>query len=186
MVLITITEVIYLLITTLVIGYIFSGFTTKFRGIDYFKKFNLSDFKLSILVAAPGIILHELSHKFVAMFFGLTAQFQIFTFGLILGTILKFFNSPLIILAPGYVGIAGNTTELAMTSIAFAGPLINLILWISAHYILKYKNLRRKQAIFFLLTKEVNKWLFIFNMLPIPPLDGSKVWFGLYHLIFSI
>src|SRR3989344_5357070 len=170
MVLITITEVIYLLITTLVIGYIFSGFTTKFRGIDYFRKFNLSDFKLSILVAAPGIILHELSHKFVAMFFGLTAQFQIFTFGLILGTILKFFNSPLIILAPGYVGIGGNTTELTMTLIAFAGPLINLILWISAHYVL---------------TKEVNKWLFIFNMLPIPPLDGSKVWFGLYHLIFS-
>jgi len=68
--------------------------------------------------------------------------------------------------------------------IAFAGPLINLILWISAHYVLKYKNLGRKQAIFFLLTKEVNKWLFIFNMLPIPPLDGSKVWFGLFKLIF--
>jgi len=183
--LITFKEIIYLLITTVVIGYIFSGFTTKFKGVDYFKRFDLQDFKLAILVAAPGIILHELSHKFVAMFYGLTAQFQIFTFGLILGALLKFFGSPFILLAPGYVGISSGASEISMVLIAFAGPFINLVLWISSSFLLKSNiKLARKQAILILLTREINKWLFIFNMLPIPPLDGSKVWFGLFKLIF--
>lgn len=184
MALITLTEIIYLLITTLVIGYIFTGIVKIHkRGIST-KRFDLEDFKQGVYVAAPGIILHELSHKFVAMAFGLMAKFQIFTFGLVLGAILKFINSPFILLAPGYVGIEGNPAQSVMVLVAFAGPAVNLILWISSHYILKYKNLRRKHAIFVFLTKEINKWLFIFNMLPIPPLDGSKVWFGLFRFLF--
>src|SRR3989344_1489029 len=174
MVLITITEIIYLLITTAVVGYIFSGFTTKFKkGLDYFKGFDFEDFKLSILVASPGIILHELMHKFVAMFYGLSAQYYISVFGLIIGSALKFFSFPFIILAPGYVGIIGNTTTLQSVLISF-------------YYYLKHKglNIKRKTAIILFLTKEINKWLFIFNMLPIPPLDGSKVWFELFDLIF--
>ena len=187
MVLITIKEIIYLLITTAVVGYIFSGFTTKFKkGLDYFKGFDFEDFKLSILVASPGIILHELMHKFVAMFYGLSAQYYISVFGLIIGSALKFFSFPFIILAPGYVGIVGSTTTLQSVLISFAGPFTNLVLWISSYYYLKHKglNIKRKTAIVLFLTKEINKWLFIFNMLPIPPLDGSKVWFGLFDLIF--
>jgi len=46
------------------------------------------------------------------------------------------------------------------------------------------KKLTRKQAIALYLTKQINLFLFIFNMLPIPPLDGFQVFSGLYHLIF--
>ena len=49
------------------------------------------------------------------------------------------------------------------------------------------ENLReekRKQIVALHLTKIINLWLFIFNMLPIPPLDGSKVFYHLFQTIF--
>jgi len=59
--------------------------------------------------------------------------------------------------------------------VSFAGPLINLALYISlsaAGYFFKYKGLQP-----YIMT---NLAFFIFNLLPIRPLDGGR---GLYHLL---
>jgi Zn-dependent protease len=179
--LISFMELIYFIILTLVVGYIFMDiFKPRFQRA----RFSWKSLKFSALVAAPGIILHELAHKFVAMGFGLAASFKIWPFGLFLGVFLKAISSPFILIAPGYVEI-GSTTIPQLTLIAFAGPLINLILWIGSWAVLNYKKrLGRKTAIALYLTKLINMWLFIFNMLPIPPLDGSKVFYGLFKMIF--
>jgi len=182
--LITPLEIIYLTIVVLVIGYIFSGMfrirSQTTNDITYRLRVNMQDLKLAILVTAPAIVLHELAHKFVAMGFGFPAQFHIWGFGLLLALFLRVINSPLIIIAPGYVGIPLVTDPVAYRLIAAAGPAINLVLWIGAFLILKNaKNLNRKQMIALYLTKKINMILFIFNMIPFGPLDGAKILFGL-------
>jgi len=150
MAIITITEILALVIVSLYLGFIFSGLIS-YRiktAYDYMHKrrFDSRDFWFAVLVAAPGVILHELAHKFV--------------------------------------GLAGNVTPPISLLTALAGPSVNLILWLGAAYILKKKhNVKRKTTAVLSLTAFINKWLFIFNMLPIPPLDGSKVLFGLIGII---
>lgn len=186
----TISEIIYFIVLTAGIGYIFTGYIRKPTSAVYrigFKKyrFNLQDFLFSIIIVAPAIILHELAHKFTAMFYGLQANFYIFWQGLGLGIFLKLIHSPFLIIAPGYVLISQGATTQQNILIAFAGPAINLILFLAAGFILKHSTkLTRTQAVALYLTKQINLLLFIFNMLPIPPLDGSKVFGGLIKLIF--
>ena len=85
-------------------------------------------------------------------------------------------------MAPGYVSV-NPSSSLELSLIAFAGPFINLLLWGIAILVLRFKKrLKRKEFLFWQLTKMINMWLFIFNMIPIPPLDGSKVFAGLFGL----
>lgn len=176
-----ITEIFQLIILTLVLGYIFSGYI-RIPGL-YSRGFNWKGVKFAMLVTAPAIILHELAHKFVGLALGYSAMFHIWWVGLGFGVFLRVIGSPFLILAPGYVSVPLSTTPLELSVIAFAGPFINLILFGVALCVLRFKRrLKRKEFIFWHLTKLINIWLFIFNMLPIPPLDGSKVYAGLFGL----
>lgn len=189
MAIISFMEILNIIIATLGVGYIFTGLF-PIRGSkkdildSYTRGFDWSEFWFVCMVAAPGVILHEMGHKFVAMAFGLNAFFQVSYFGILIGILLKLFGTGFIILAPGYVLISGATPVQMMIS-AFAGPFVNLLLWVVSIFVLKnIKSMSRRQAIFWSLTKEINKWLFIFNMLPLPFLDGFKIWIPLFKLIF--
>ena len=180
---ITLLEILYILITILVVGYIFSGMI-KFQAtisqnhanlFARYQLFNWNEIKLGILIAAPGIILHELAHKFTALAFGLQASYQIWPTGLLIGVVLKILNTGFILLAPGYVTILG-ASSIQSSITAFAGPAMNLMLWLGPYLILRYnKKLTKKTALILLITEKINMWLFIFNMIPLPPLDGFKV-----------
>lgn len=178
--LISISEVLGLLVTCLVLGFLFADSITKIKN----KRAYLKNIVYAGLIVSPGIILHELMHKFTAIFFGLEAVFKVFPLGIIIAVVLKLVHSPFLLIAPGYVEI-GNTTNLQMFFISFLGPLTNLILWIIAKRKLKSKNLNKNQLLFWQVTKQINIMLFIFNMIPLPPLDGSKVFYSIYKLIFS-
>lgn len=185
---ITLMEVVRILITIVAISYIFSGMIKlKPTTYDYLKpkKFiDWADLKFAALISAPGIILHEMSHKFTSIAFGLPSEYFVSYFGLSLGVLLKLIASPFILIIPGYVTVPGTTPPLTSAIIAFAGPAINLILWIGSWLMLKYSNLNRRNFIILTATKKINMILFLFNMIPIPPLDGSKVVLGLYHTFF--
>ncbi|MBU0636813.1 site-2 protease family protein, partial [Patescibacteria group bacterium] len=60
--------------------------------------------------------------------------------------------------------------------IAIAGPLANLfvalVFGLSLRFLL---NISQEMVIFIVAVVQVNLALFVFNLLPIPPLDGSKV-----------
>ncbi len=183
----SINEIFNLIIMTIAVGYIFSGrFVVPKKVKDpllNYEKFSFwEDFKFAILVAAPGVILHELMHKIIALAFGLSAVFKAYWFGLGLGIILKLVNAPFLILAPAFVEISGNVSALESMLISFAGPGTNLALFLIAFFMLKRK-LKQKEIIFWGLTKQINLVLFIFNMLPIPPLDGFKVFYGLWQVL---
>ena len=188
MVFLSLLEAFYLVILTFIIGYIFSGFIKKPKTevdlVDFDKYFNWEDIKYATIVAAPAVILHELAHKFVAMAFGLDAVLKIFWEGLGLALFLKLINSPFLIVAPAYVSISGNGTPIQEMLTSFAGPFMNLILFLISYIILNRSRLTKNQATILYLTKQINLFLFIFNMIPIPPLDGSKVLFNLIKIIF--
>lgn len=187
MALITIKEIIYLAIMTFAIGYIFSGYIKK-PTLNYFRKkskwFDWENIKFAMLIVAPAVVLHELAHKFTAMLFGLTANFEIWWGGLGIGVFLKLISSPFLLVAPGFVNISSHASTLQMGITAFAGPATNLILWLIAGTILnKAKHLTRMQAITLYMTKKINLLLFIFNMIPFGPLDGAKVLTAIIELV---
>jgi len=183
MLFITIGEIISLFIITIVLGYIFVDYVTP-RNLDPFAlvRNRWKDIKFASMIIAPAVIVHELFHKFVAMSFGLPATFHVYWFGLGLALLLKLFKSPILILAPAFVSYPAIATASQNMLIAFAGPFANLLMFIGATLWLKYGKLNNKKLIILSLTKKINLFLFIFNMIPIPPFDGYYVFNGLLSL----
>ncbi|MBU1201933.1 MAG: hypothetical protein KJ583_00390 [Nanoarchaeota archaeon] len=182
-------EVIDAIIMTLGVGFIFMD-AFKNRPSDvldinsYTAGFNWKDLWFASLVVAPAIILHEAAHKFVALGFGMSAVFHASYFFLALGVVLKLMNFGFIFFVPGYVSIIGAGTHLEFTLIAFAGPLIHALFWVVSTIILKTQKLNRKKTHFLILTKRINGFLFILNMLPIPGIDGFSVYSHLWNVFF--
>ena len=172
-------EILDIVIMTLALGFIFKDIFKKPRSsydpIHYYqKKFNLEDFKFAVMVTAPAIILHEFGHKFTAMAFGATATFNAAYMFLGLGILLKLIGSRFIFFVPAYIAWSGNVTNFEAAWIAIAGPLVNLIIWGVAYIILKKKKgLTKTEVHFWALTKKINLFLFIFNMIPLPFFDGG-------------
>lgn len=183
MVFITFGEIISLVIITVVLGYIFVDYITP-RRMDPFSLTNnrWKDIKFAALIIAPAVIIHELFHKFVAMSFGFPAVFHVYWFGLGLALILKLLSSPIIILAPAFVSYPALATASQNMLIAFAGPFANLLMFVGATLWLKYGKLNQKKVVILSLTKKINLFLFIFNMIPIPPFDGYHVFSGLLSM----
>ena len=120
----TIREIIDIIIMTAALGYIFMGiFPRQPREFDirrYYSRFDFEDFKFSIMVTAPAIILHEFGHKFTALYFGLDAIFNAFFPGLLLGIVLKLMNFGFIFSKKSILHISTNfciSVTLAITSL---------------------------------------------------------------------
>ncbi len=189
MVIFSIAEVIRLLIMTAALGYIFMDYikspSTLTNQLLSSRSFSWENFKFAALVTAPGIILHEMGHKFVGLAMGIKTEFFVYYFGLFLGIFLKWISSPFIIFAPGYVSLSGPITDFQRLVTSFAGPAMNLILFLSAYIILnRKKTLTRNQAIALHLTKQINFFLFLFNLIPLRPFDGYAVFSSLFKIIF--
>lgn len=59
--------------------------------------------------------------------------------------------------------------------VSFAGPFANLLLLFGSVYVAGMENLPDAWRAFFGLSAVLNAFLFLFNMLPIPPLDGYGI-----------
>ncbi len=177
-------EIVQLVILTVAVGYIFSGFIQRPKSpYEIVKRFDWEDLKFAAMVAAPAIVLHEFGHKFVALFFGLEATFHIWPTGLLIGVVLKLVSSPFLFLAPAYVSISSGATALQSVLIAFAGPAMNLLLWGLSYFMLKTKkNMSKNEMVGWAISKKLNIFLFIFNLIPLPPLDGYHVLNGIIGL----
>ena len=173
----TLQELIDVVIMTLGLGYIFMDFFI----IPRVSRFDWRALLLACLVTAPGIILHELGHKFVAIGFGAEATFHAAYLFLLLGIILKLVRSPFIFFVPGYVAITTTLPTLPTALVAFAGPAVNGLIYLLSVIVLE--NVRSKRArMFWTFTRRINGFLFIFNMLPIPGFDGFTFFSSLFKL----
>jgi Zn-dependent protease len=207
---ISLAELVDMLVMTLFVGFIFKdalgmyaprdedplhyytqGYGHKGKGHAGGRLFGSSfsghgwgSFYFAVLVTVPGIVLHELGHKFVALGFGMNAVFHAAYTWLIIGVLLKLMSFGLIFFVPGYVSIAGSGTPLQYAAIAFAGPGVNLLLWLASYLLLKYNLVAKRYVPIVVLTRKINLFLFVFNMLPIPPFDGFSVFSNLARAFF--
>ena len=179
---------ISIVVLTLIISYIFmnsisnnqsSYLLSKSFSIDLF----LYLLPIAFVTVGLGFVLHELGHKFVAQKYGFYAEFRRSDKGLMLGVVTALMG--FLFFAPGAVMIGSPTgyiTDEENGKISIAGPLVNIVLALiffgiflsfdkTANVDLISNYLSTIGAIGF----SINSYLALFNLLPIPPLDGSKV-----------
>jgi len=154
-------EILNLVILSVVVALIF---TPDFTNPQLLEKY--------IIYSFLSVGLHEIFHKLVAMAFGYQTFLAVNIFGLLIGLILKLANFPIIFFVPAMVEISGRISPLSYALIAVAGPMANLLVAVTAKYILKDYEL------FYL-----NFALFVINMLPIPGFDGYKFLLGLLNAV---
>jgi len=146
---------------------------------------------ISFVAVSLSFILHELMHKFVAQRYGAIAAFRTSQYGLAITLITSLFG--FLIGIPGATVIyTNNFTKREDGRVSIAGPLTNFAVFLVffALGMLLYKNFLTNvtttlSVSMFIynsyLHNMINLTLFIsillafFNMLPIYPLDGSKV-----------
>ncbi len=193
MVIFSLQELFDMVMMTLFVGFIFKDtFSSRPRytevdPLDYYtgkRSRFMENFWFAIMATAPAIILHEMGHKFVAESFGLGAVFHAAYLWLGIGLLLKLVNFGLIFFVPAFVSISGGGSYLQYAAVAFAGPGVNLILWLLSAQLLKMKKLNKKYVPLVVLSKRINMFLFFFNMLPIPPFDGFSVFYNIFRAIF--
>ena len=133
----------------------------------------LMSFPLILLTVGLGFILHEVGHKLVAIRFGCKAVYKMWIEGLVLAFVFALATGGrFVFAAPGAVYIfKENLTRRENSLISLAGPLTNVILAVLFLFMLPIPSLRELGAWGF----NINLFFAMFNLLPIPPLDGSKV-----------
>ena len=189
---VTFQEIIDIAIMTVAVGFIFSDVFARFvrprDPIAALQRTRIADegFKFAVIVTAPAIILHELAHKFVAMAFGLSSVFRAAYSWLAIGVMLKLIGAPFIFFVPAYVQIIGHAGPLESAMIAFAGPAVNLMLWLGSSYAIRNRLVKKKHYSAIFLTSRINMFLFFFNMIPIGFFDGAKVLSGVATYLKSI
>ena len=154
------------------------GFTILYSNGDYSHVTLI--FPVVMIGVGAGFIFHELGHKFVAMHYGYYAEYELWPTGLLIALASSFFG--FIFAAPGAVVIYSNGMEKKTNGIiSIAGPIVNIILGLIFFLILvslgdfAYTETGYLVALTCVLGTRINFFLAAFNLLPIPPLDGSKV-----------
>ena len=162
----------------------YQNFVGLFTGIG-----SLEVVIAGFIATATGFIIHEMGHKFVAIRHGYVAHFRLWMWGLLLTLFIVVFSGGGIVFgAPGAVYIAPAAAayygynaayrprdpEQENMIISAAGPGINLafaIAFLSLFTVARSGFLGTIGSFGF----ELNVGLGSFNMIPVPPLDGSKI-----------
>lgn len=157
--------IISMLVIAGAFAYIFSG-----RNLNIF--FYL--IPVTLVSVGLGFVLHELSHKFVAVHYGFYAEYRMWVQGLILALVTAYFG--FVFAAPGAVYIHGEYISREENGkISLAGPMTNVIL---AFIFMGIAFLFPSPSLIYLmgiLGFTVNSFLALFNLIPISVFDGAKV-----------
>jgi len=137
-------------------------------------------FPAALLAVATGVGLHEIMHKVVAERYGFWAEFRYNPRGLLFAIVLAAAIG-LIYGAPGATMISGAVTREQNGRISAAGPASNLVIctvlfaafWVVART--APDMFGGLVFIYLLQVAQINAVLAGFNLVPIMPLDGAKV-----------
>ena len=129
-------------------------------------------FVASFLMVILSFMLHELGHKFTAQRMGAWSEYRMYPLGLAICLIGSLFG--ILFAAPGAVYISGNITKEMNGKISLAGPIVNVIISLISLLLCVAIGSGLASSLFFLLGY-MNAFLALFNLLPITPLDGSKI-----------
>lgn len=136
----------------------------------------------ALVAVGSGVGLHEIAHKVVAQRYGHWAEFRYNLRGLAMAFVFAFFG--FLIAAPGATMISGFVTREQNGKISAAGPTSNLavgtVFLLASATIVRTTNLANPIGVIVTIVL-VSAWymnviLAGFNMIPVLPFDGSKVW----------
>jgi Zn-dependent protease len=152
---------------------------------------SLDNIAAGFVATATGFVLHEMGHKYAAMRRGYIAHFKIWTWGIATALIIAIISQGQFIFgAPGAVYIAPAAGLLSYgyavqrsekrdnAVISAAGPGTNLVFslfFLSLIFMLPAEGFWSTVASYGF---TLNVGLGSFNMLPIPPMDGYKIFKG--------
>jgi Zn-dependent protease len=178
------TEVKDILVSTLALGFIFSW---SLQALSDIPAFITEIIITTAIIGFLAFIPHELMHKFFANKYHCHAQYEMWKTGLLIALALAVFtNGAFVFAAPGAVVIytmyrshAGihnvQLTSKQNAIISAAGPATNMAIAALAFAAALYYP----HPLLFTVVK-INAFLAMFNLLPIPPLDGSKIiWYNI-------
>ena len=129
-------------------------------------------FAMCFVLVIFSFLLHEFGHKFTAQRAGLWSEYRMFPVGLVITLVSSFLG--FLFASPGAVYIRGNMDDRTNGKVSIAGPIVNIILaavGIAGCLAFNYSAM----VVPMLLLANLNAFLAVFNLLPIPPLDGSKI-----------
>jgi len=155
--------------------------------------FNISNLILSLPIAllavGTGFILHELAHREMAKHYGFHSEFRAWYPGLLIAIGLAVVTmGQFIFAAPGATYFfTREVTRKQNGIISLAGPLTNIIIGIIL-LIVSGAIADAWIGKMFMYAALVNFWFALFNLIPIYPLDGSKViaWKPFIWIIFIV
>ena len=177
------TEKRGIIITIVLLSFIFS-----FRdwGVDSFDPLlGFQNFILTLIIVAVAMAIHEITHRTVALWMGYRSQYKAWMLGLVIGLVVAFVsNGHWPFIAPGALVITHMKTHRLgkfwyelnykdLSWIAMSGSIALVLFAI----IMKSMYLATGLE-FFEKAMLVNIWIALFHMLPIPPANGSRVFFG--------
>ncbi len=151
-------------------------------GISAFKLSTyLSPAGSSLIVGVVvGMVVHETMHRNVARRYGMRSSYVTNWLGVLITLITSVL--PIKLIAPGYTKVYGYYgSRVGILRSLEAGPASNIVMSIvtliaglalgllSSSYIIRFAS------IWLLGFSYVNSYLAFFNLIPIPPLDGSKI-----------
>ena len=151
---------------------------------------NIGGAIITLVIILFSMMLHELAHGYVAYLLGDTTakddgrltlnplKHLDLYMSIILPMILYFIGAPIL---GGAKPVPVNSRNLkgrewGMALVALAGPLTNFLLAFISFMVWYWT---RGEASFMLQAMSVNLGFMIFNLLPIPPLDGSRILYAL-------
>jgi Zn-dependent protease len=177
-------EVFDLIVSWLSLSLAFSVFSGGIFSIPNF----LELFPIILAALGTGFIVHELSHRQASRHYGFHSEYRAWYPGLVFAFILALVTrGSFIFAAPGATYTFGNPSPKQNGIISAAGPLSNIIMGF-LFLIIGFFILPGFLPFFFILST-INFWFATFNLIPIFPLDGSKViaWnFGVWITMIAI
>ncbi len=173
------TEIRDIVISVLVLGIAFTLLYRDNTSILMFFAYTFGEnmeyvglFAMCLVLVVVSFLLHEFGHKFVAQKHGLWSEFRMWPTGLFITLMTSLVG--FLFAAPGAVMIYGNMNKDTNGKISIAGPAVNIVMSLIG-IIGCFAFNHSGWVIFFLLLGNLNAFLALFNLLPFPPLDGSKI-----------
>jgi Zn-dependent protease len=169
------TEIIHIAISVVALTLAFS--LALVGGIPGISGLNLPTMLfiigVSFVAVSTGFLLHEIAHKRVAQGYDCYAEYRMYPMGLMFGLLSAALG--FLLALPGAVMIAGRITMKQNGLISLAGPSMNMLIAVVCMSLaFMFSNEPLLLALFGMVTY-INALLAIFNLLPVPPLDGSKI-----------